>query len=291
MPDGRALLGDVTDLVGDADEARWIVAHALGATPAQLTLHLGTPVEADRWAEAGTLARRRAAGEPLQHVLGAWAFRTLEVRVDGRALVPRPETEQVVEVALDAMARLWPSSSPGVAVDIGTGSGVIALSLAAEGPPDLEVWATDVSAEALALAGENLEDLAALNPAAARRVRLAAGRWFVALPDSLRGAVDLVVSNPPYVSESEWRALDAVVRDHDPYVALVSGPSGLEALQLVVSEAPRWLSRRGVLVVEMAPHQAATATAMAQRAGFDAVEVRPDLSGRDRVLVARREVS
>jgi release factor glutamine methyltransferase len=288
VPDGRALLREVTDVVGDPDEARWIVAHALGATPARLALRLGEPVGAGESAEARLLAKRRATGEPLQHVLGSWGFRTLDVRVDGRALVPRPETEQVVEAALLEARRLWRSSSSLLATDLGTGSGVIALSLALEGPPGIQVWATDVSAAALELAGANLETLAASNPAAAARVHLAAGSWFAALPARLRGAVDLVVSNPPYVSEGEWETLPADVRHHDPYGALVAGPDGLEATKLIVTEAPQWMAAHGVLVLELAPHRATEAADLATRSGFAEVELRPDLSGRHRVLVARR---
>jgi len=288
VPDGRALLREITDVVGDPDEARWIVAHALGATPARLALRLGAPVGAGESSAARSLAKRRATGEPLQHVVGSWGFRTLDVRVDGRALVPRPETEQVVEAALDEANRLLRSSSSLVAADLGTGSGVIALSLAAEGPARTQVWATDVSAAALELAGANVEVLAASNPAAAARVHLAAGSWFEALPERLRGAVDLVVSNPPYVSEGEWETLHADVRDHDPHGALVAGPDGLEATTHIVTEAPQWMRAHGVLVLELAPHRASEAADLATRTGFAEVEVRPDLSGRDRILVARR---
>lgn len=287
--DGRSLLDDVTAMVDDPDEARRIVAHALGDSPAGLALHMGEPVGERQSAEARALARRRAAGEPLQHVLGSWGFRTLDVSVDGRALVPRPETEQVVGVALDELRRLSAAAAAElVAVDLGTGSGVIALSLAAEGPDSTQVWATDVSAGALELARTNLDALSASDPAAAARLHLVAGCWFDALPGPVRGAVDLVVSNPPYVSEGEWRTLDAEVRHHDPYTALVSGPSGLEALGHIVAEAPRWLSAAGVLVLELAPQRATEVAGMAERAGFAHVEVRPDLSGRDRTLVARR---
>ena len=289
VANARTLLDEVTAIVDDPDEARWIVSHALGTSPARLALRMGEPVEGGESFEALRLAGRRAAGEPLQHVLGSWGFRTLDVRVDGRALVPRPETEQVVGVALDELRRLSAASASSlVAVDLGTGSGVIALSLVAEGPAATQVWATDVSADALELAGVNLDDLACTAPATAARLHLCSGSWFDALPGRLRGAVDLVVSNPPYVSEGEWGTLDPEVRHHDPYAALVSGPTGLEALEHIVAEAPRWLSAAGVLVLELAPHRAAAVAGMAERAGFAAVEVRADLSGRDRALVARR---
>lgn len=280
LPDmDRTLVGEVATLVGDRREATWIVEHA-GATG------LGPD-------GARALARRRAAGEPLQYVLGTWPFRTLEVRVDRRALVPRPETEVVVGVALDELAALGRPCR--VAVDLGTGSGVIALSLAVEtrGSAGLEVWATDRSAEALALAGENVARLAATDPAAAARVRLTEGSWFAALPAGLAGRCDLVVANPPYVAEGELSGLDPVVREWEPRSALVAGPGrsgvdGLADVEEVVTGAARWLAPGGAVVVELAPHQAAAAADVARRAGLAGVRTERDLAGRLRMVVAHR---
>lgn len=181
-------------------------------------------------------------------------------------------------------------------VDLGTGSGAIALSLALEGArvaPGVEVWATDVSPEALEVARLNLDELEAVDPAAAARVRLSGGGWFAALPAALAGGVDLVVSNPPYVSEAEYPALDAVVRDWEPRTALVAGSGGqgvggLAAIEDIVAEAPRWLRPSGGLVVEIAPAQAAASVDAAHRAGFREVTAVRDLAGRLRILVARR---
>ena len=182
----------------------------------------------------GALLERRRAGEPLQYVLGKWAFRTLELTVDPRALIPRPETEQVVEVALAVLRRRRP-----VVVDLGTGTGAIALSIAVE-RPDAQVWATDVDPGALALARTNRERVRA------RPVSYRQGSWFDALPDRLRGRVDLVVSNPPYVSEAEWAELDLEVRC-EPYGALVAGPGsdgtpGLGAVEAVLRGSVEWLA-------------------------------------------------
>jgi release factor glutamine methyltransferase len=168
-------------------------------------------------------------------------------------------------------------------VDLGTGSGAIALSLAAEGTPGA-VWATDVCPEALAIARANL---VGLGGSRAAKVRLVEGSWWDALPASLRGQVSLVISNPPYVTTAEMASLPAVVSDWEPALALDGGPMGLDAIAVIVSEAPGWLARPGVLVVELAPDQAAEAAALARRAGFDDVGVVPDLTGRDRALVAR----
>jgi release factor glutamine methyltransferase len=241
---------------------------------------------------ARALARRRAGGEPLQYVLGSWSFRGIELMVDPRVLIPRPETEWVVEVALEeaqrlglrrasAGRRLEPRSPSAFVADLGTGSGAIALALERE-LPDVEVWATDVSADALRVASAN----AAGN--AAERVRLARGDWFAALPRELRGALTLVVSNPPYVAAAEMDALPPEVARYEPHAALTPGPEGTEAIDRIVRDAPDWLDARGSLVCEIAPAQEEVVTARALDAGFAFAFVRPDLAGWPRVLVARR---
>ncbi len=140
------------------------------------------------------MVERRASGEPLQYVLGRWGFRTLDVHVDRRVLIPRPETEVVVDRALRAVDDL----SATTVVDLGTGSGVIAMSLVAE-RTTLSVWATDVSPDALAVATANLAGLGR----AASGVRVVEGEWFDALPAELKGAIEVVVGNPPYVAEDD----------------------------------------------------------------------------------------
>ncbi len=228
-----------------------------------------------------TMVDRRRRGEPLQYVLGVWSFRRLELVVDRRVLIPRPETEMVVEVALDELRRLGVERP--VAVDLGTGSGAIALSVALE-VPGARVWGTDRSEDALAVARANLSGMGAR---AATRVRLAAGDWFDALPVDLRGGLDMVVANPPYVGQGE--PLPAEVADWEPEGALVAGPTGLEAVAEILVQAPAWLRRPGVAVIEIAPHQADRAVALATDAGFRTADVRPDLAGRPRALVARVE--
>jgi release factor glutamine methyltransferase len=212
-------------------------------------------------------------------VLGRWGFRKLDLFVDRRVLIPRPETEVVVEVALAELARLA-VKRPNV-VDLGTGSGAIGLSIAVE-VPSARVVATDVSADALEVASANLTGIGTL---VASRVRLAEGEWFDAVPRELRGDVHLVISNPPYVGDAE--VLPDEVAAWEPRGALRAGRTGFEDIDRIVGEAPSWLARPGVLVVELAPHQAGEAIARARTAGFASAEVRPDLTGRDRVLVAR----
>jgi release factor glutamine methyltransferase len=255
------------------------VERASGHDGAELVVHLDESAPDRARDECARMAARRHAGEPLQYAIGGWGFRRLDLYVDGRVLIPRPETEQVVDVALGELRRLEVRTP--LVVDLGTGSGAIALSVAVEAP-GADVWATDVSADALAVARANL---AGIGGRAATRVRLVEGSWFDALPGELRGQVDLLVSNPPYVADDE--TLPALVSDWEPSGALRAGPTGLEAVGAIVSGAPAWLARPAALVLEIAPQQAERAIALARAAGFDDVEVRADLNGRPRALVGR----
>lgn len=263
--------------LGSAQEVRWLVEEVSGAQWPACSERPATPRQAQR---LEAMVARRAGGEPIQYVLGSWGFRSLDLLVDRRVLIPRPETEVVAGVALEEIE----GRSAPLAVDLGTGSGAIALSLVAE-HPGVQVWGTDASAEALDVARANA---AGLGGRAATRVVYERGSWWSAIPEALRGELDLVVSNPPYLSCAGLRAADTSVRDWEPPAALASGPTGTEALVEVVSAAPGWLAPTGVVVVELAPDQVPAVTAVARGAGLHDVEVRADLAGRDRVLVARR---
>lgn len=281
----RELYESAVAQLGSAIDARRIVERAAGFEGARFLAGLDEPVPARAVPFFEGMVGRRAAGEPLQYVVGRWGFRHLDLLVDRRVLIPRPETEQVVEVALGEARRVSDGvgAVPLVAVDLGTGSGAIALSLALE-VPGAEVWATDRSADALAVARANLTGLGTL---VATRVRMAEGSWFSALPDDLRGRVGLIVSNPPYVAAGEVPDLPPEVADWEPTGALVAGPTGLEDIEVIVAGAVEWLARPGALVVELAPHQADRALEMAAAAGFGDADVLPDLAGRLRTLVAR----
>ena len=170
-----------------------------------------------------------------------------------------------------------------VVADLGTGSGAIALAVADECWPHVQVWATDASTDAIDVASANLAGLGRR----AAAVRLAAGDWFDALPAELRGRIDVVVSNPPYVAATD--VLPPEVADWEPAGALVAGPTGLEAIERIVAAAPAWLARPGVLVVEIGETQGDAVLALAVAAGFDHADVRPDLTGRPRVLLAHCE--
>lgn len=276
----RRIIGEAARDLGDRGEARWIVERVSGLQPAQLLSELDNAVPPAVPSRVRALVERRLSGEPLQWVLGHWSFRGIEVAVDGRALVPRPETEIVVGHCLKRLASMCP---PLQVVDLGTGSGVIALSIASE-CPGAKVLATDRSQAALSLARQNL---ARQGPEVRRQVSFAEGDWFGGLPTEMAGSVSAVVSNPPYLAAAEWQMLEAVVRDHDPYEALVAGDSGLEAVFLLIDEAPSWLRGGGALVVEIAPHQRHAALRAATAHGsYESAEVLDDLAGRPRVLVA-----
>jgi len=299
MTSWRVLRSEIVRELTDAGivpaeaEARFIVERASGYD-ADDWLEIADAAPAPRaHARAEEMVKRRVAGEPLQYVLGAWSFRGLDLLVDPRVLIPRPETEHVVEVALEEAARLGlrrsrrrlslVESKPAAFVaDLGTGSGAIAIALESE-LPDVEVWATDLSEDALTVARANVAGCAAA------RVRIApAGSWFGALPGELRGELRLIVSNPPYVAEHEVATLPDEVARYEPRSALVAGPEGTEAIVALLADAFEWLAAEGVFVCELAPHQAEAMRTHAEKVGYVEALIRRDLTGRPRVLVARR---
>ena len=319
----RELLVEATErlsaagMAAAASEARRIVATAAGCDDAAWHRVLSRPATRRGVASFDSMLGRRVAGEPLQYVLGSWGFRTLDLFLDPRVLIPRPETEITAGCALDELQRRADrsgggagvplrsstrgeeSSRPGhpapvprsvpsdrppplLAADLGCGSGAIGLSLAAE-RVDVEVICTDVSADALAVAGANLAGLG--RPA--RRVRLAEGSWYEALPPEARGRFDVLVSNPPYIAAGS-DSLPPEIADHEPPVALYSGSTGLEATEEILTGAPDWLAPGGAVVLELSDGTAGRVERLARSAGLAEVAVHTDLTGTDRVLVARR---
>jgi release factor glutamine methyltransferase len=278
----RELAAEADAELGNRQETRWLLLRISCLSPADLLSRMDEVAPAADAEQFRALVTRRQSGEPLQWVLGRWGFRTLEVLVDERALVPRPETELLVELALAELRRVGP---PFLAADLGTGSGVVALALASE-CPTVRVVATDISDLALALAEDNL---ACQDPHVRDRVELTSGDWFGALSPTGVGSFAVIASNPPYLAAGEWPGLDPVVRDYDPYDALVAGETGLEAVGHLVAEAPEWLRHDGALVIEVAPHQRDAALALVSAAGaYASAEVVDDLAGRPRVLIGRR---
>jgi release factor glutamine methyltransferase len=282
----------IAGIVTSEAEARFLIEEVSGYPPSEWLEIADQPPPERPLARLWLLVERRVGGEPLQYVLGSWNFRGLDLMVDPRVLIPRPETEQVVEVALEEAERhglrrarkrrlALVDAEPDLAVaDLGTGSGAIALALDAE-LPDVVVWATDVSADALAVARANIAGCAA------SRVRTVLGSWFDALPAELRGRLELIVSNPPYVAEHEVADLPEEVAGYEPRGALVSGPTGCEAVEHLLAHAREWLAPGASFVCEIAPHQAAPMMERAKALGYTEALVRADLAGRRRVLVAR----
>jgi release factor glutamine methyltransferase len=286
-----------TNVMRPDTEARWMVERVSGYDGTQLLMHGDERAPAPAIQHLDDMLERRAGGEPLQYVLGRWDFLGLDLLVDRRVLVPRPETEVVARAAIGEAVRLgarrgaydaWRAADTSYAVaDLGTGSGAIALALARE-LPGAEVWATDVSDDALAVARANTAGIGT----AGVRVRLSAGSWFEALPAERRRGFTVIVSNPPYVAEHEVADLPPDVADWEPRGALVSGATGLEAIEVIIGGAREWLDpAASALVLELAPHQADAAVALAIDAGFTDVRVERDLVGRERVLVARVSLS
>ena len=250
-------------------DAELLLAHTLGRRRIELYTDLDRPLNGDELDAYRALVARRARHEPVAYILGEWGFRRLTLTVDRRALIPRPETEIVVERALFHIRGL---ESPRV-LDVGTGTGAIALSIGDE-HPGARVTAIDVSPEALALAGEN-----------ARRTGIAVTLVEHDLLSGLPGGpYDLVVSNPPYVEPEELPALMADVREYEPHLALV----GSGATEAVARAALDVLEPAGSLVLEVGDGQAAATAAMLADLGYEDVATTSDLTGRDRVVEGRR---
>jgi release factor glutamine methyltransferase len=285
MSDGtvtwRELWAETTALVGDRVVARWLCEEASGAERDDFVDELDQPATERTVHHLDSMTARVRAGEPVQYVLGHWSFRRLDLLVDARVLIPRPETELLVDHATRAVAD---RARPLAIADLGTGSGALGLSLATELWHDaMAVWLTDVSADAVAVARANLAGIGR----AAASVRIAEGSWFAALPDELRGRLDLVVSNPPYIAVDD-PAVEPIVRDWEPALALFAGADGLDHLRAIATEAPAWLAPGGTLLLEIGADQGAAVSALLYDAGLAAVEVLTDLVGRDRFVQAKR---
>jgi release factor glutamine methyltransferase len=253
-------------------DAEHLLAHALGLSRLDLYLDLGRPLEPAEVDVFRELVRRRAAREPLAYILGSWSFRGLALRVDPRALVPRPETEILVDRALEAIAGVEESR----VLDVGTGTGAIALAVAHE-RPDARVVATDVSAAALELAGENARALELED-----RVELVHGDLLTAVPGR---RFHLVVSNPPYVAPGD--EVDPEVERFEPAAAVFAPAEGMGVLRRLVAEAPGHLEPGGVLAVETGEGQARRIAGELEAAGFTGLAVHRDLARVERIVVAR----
>jgi len=254
-------------------EAEHVFAAALGLKRLDLYLQFERPLTAEEEARLRALVVRRSAREPLQHVVGRTEFRGLTLRCDRRALIPRPETEELVDLAL----ALLPAEAAVRVLDLGTGTGAIALALAAERPA-WQVAAVDRSDDALALARENASACGL-----AERVDFGRSDWF----SEVRDVYDLIVSNPPYLSEAELATAEPEVRDHDPRSALVAGEEGLADLRRILTDAPRFLRAGGWVLLETGIGQHEALADLSGRLGYVEAGGLLDLSGRPRFWKAR----
>ena len=254
-------------------DAELLLGEAMGRERAALVADSSAEVPPAAARLFGEMVRRRLRREPVAYILGRKGFRRLELAVDSRVLIPRPETELLVELALELR--------PERVLDVGTGSGAIALAVADE-RPDAEVTATDTSPAALEVARANAQRLGL-----AERVRFAEGT----LPDEGPG-FDLIIANLPYVAERDWPSLQPEVTQYEPREALLAGPDGLDAYRAFIPECAGHLHRyaeqmAGALAVELGEGQAPAVAELMRGAGFEEVEVRRDLAGIERIAIGR----
>ena len=254
-------------------DAEWLLAHALGRPPGWLWAHADDPVDAAVREAFDALVARRAAGEPVAYLTGTRGFWTLDLGVSPATLIPRAETERLVELALDRL----PTDTPCRVADLGTGSGAIALAIARERPM-AAVVATDASKAALAVAVANARRNAIDN------VWFRRGDWCEALG---RDRFDLVASNPPYIAAGDPHLAQGDLR-HEPAAALASGIDGLDAIRRIVRDVPAHLAPAGWLLLEHGHDQGEAVRALLLAAGFSDVATEADLEGRDRVTLGRR---
>ncbi len=259
--------------------AELLIGHALGLKRMQLYLQFERPLADADLDQIRPLVRRRAQHEPVQYILGETEFCGLRLKVDRRALIPRPETELLVESVVKACG----ATPPKRALDLGTGTGAIALALA-RSFPDSSVVAVELSEDALALAREN-----AAATALDGRVQFVQSRWYEALAREDR--FDLIVANPPYLSAEETAQAAVEVREFEPTAALTAADDGMADLREIIAAAPRFLAPTGMLALETGIAQHAALLELATAAGFRRIESRRDLSGRDRFVLAWLEAA
>ncbi|OFW55569.1 MAG: protein-(glutamine-N5) methyltransferase, release factor-specific [Candidatus Solincola sediminis] len=255
--------------------AEQLLSHCTGRSRVDLYAYPEWPVTKEISEAFERVVMRRAGHEPLQYITGIKWFRYLELAVDPRVLIPRPETEMLVEKAIETIAKM-----PGhpLVADIGTGSGCIALSIAKECPAAV-VHATDRHKAALEVAKANAE-----RSGLSEIILFHAGDLLDAVPRDLLGKFQAIVSNPPYVSEPEFLSLPSEVREHEPRHSLVSGPSGTEIQLRLMEEAPGWLDEGGWLLIEGGEHQVVELAERAITLGYAHAEVIQDLNAVPRIL-------
>jgi release factor glutamine methyltransferase len=260
--------------------AEWLLSAATGLSRVELYAHHDRPLSDAERTLLRDSVKRRAAGEPLQYVTGEVAFRHIVVKVRPGVLIPRPETEVLVDAVMPAVDAAIAEKGEALAADLCTGSGCVALSIAAERVA-ARVVAGDVSPLAVEVARGNAERLGLID-----RVSVVQGDLFEAVPRDLLGKLDVVVSNPPYVPSADVPELPAEVAGFEPHLALDGGPDGLGIYRRILAEAREWLRPGGLLGVELDERMVGIAAVEAE-AWYEDVRVVSDLAGRDRIVVAR----
>lgn len=259
--------------------AELLLAHCLGLSREQLYIRLQDQMSEEEGKRLQELTQRRTSGEPLQYILGHQEFWSVDLKVDPRVLIPRPETEHLVEEALSILTKISSKKIPSV-LELGTGSGAIAISLARE-VRRLFLVATDLSGEALMVAHEN-----AKRAGVADQIRFVKGDLLA--PFHPGETFDLILSNPPYLSESEIGDLSREVREYEPIIALKGGADGLEFYRRLVFQTPFHLKREGWVLLEVGSAQAKIISEMIERGGsFCKPETVRDLAGFERVVKAQ----
>jgi release factor glutamine methyltransferase len=250
-----------------------LLGRVLGLDRVRLLIDADRPLERSELASYREMHQRRRAGEPVAYLLGVREFYGRLFRVDPRVLIPRPDTEALVEVALSRTAHLSLSAR---VLDLCTGSGCVAITLARE-RPTTRVLGADISPEALHVAAENALRLGAVT------LGLIRSNLFSAL-SSGRDRFDLITANPPYIAELEWPALQVDVRSFEPKLALVGGPDGLAVIRRIVAEASRFLEPGGVLAIEVGAGQAPDVRRLFEESGLGDIATRRDYGGHERVV-------
>ena len=254
-------------------DAEWILAHGLGCSRLKLFLQFEDPLSDEVLEKLRPMVRRRAKREPLQYILGRTPFMDLNLITRADALIPRPETEEMVDLLIRQA-----ETPPATILDLGTGSGAIALALA-KAFPAAEVTASDASEQALQLARENAQGCQL-----ADRIQFKTAHWF----DGIEGTFDWIVSNPPYLSDEEWEQAAPEVKDYEPRQALTAGTDGMSDLRTILQNAYQHLNTGGMLTCETGIGQHRELISLAEKTGYQSWQSKKDVSNRPRIFQAMR---
>lgn len=261
--------------------AELLLASSMNVSREKLYVQLQSQMPEEERRKLEGLIRRRISGEPLQYILGHQEFWSIDLTVNSHVLIPRPETEVLVEAGLLILLKIASNKIPSV-LELGTGSGAIIIALARE-VGNVSFVATDISTDALRVAKENARSVGVLN-----KIKFVKGDLFSPFP--IKETFDLILSNPPYIRRSEWKGLMKEVRDYEPKIALDGGEDGLDFYRKMISQAPSYLKSKGWLLVEVGSGQADKVSEMIEaRGGFHKPKRVKDLSGIERVIKAQKD--